>query len=85
MPKWFKSLSVTLVSSAAIKSTLSSVCTALGEKSERLPIGVPVTYKIPLIVSLQFFKRRFVTAVNFHHFFGKITVFVLNKESRKDI
>ena len=44
MPKWFKSFTVTRVSSAAMKSTAASVSAARGEKSERLPIGVPTTY-----------------------------------------
>ena len=47
MPKWFSSRRVTRVSSAAIKSAASSVSRARGEKSPRLPMGVPTTYRAP--------------------------------------
>ena len=48
-----KKFKVTLVSSAAIKSTLARVSIALGEKSLRFPIGVPTTYNIPLIYHIR--------------------------------
>ena len=43
MSNLFKSFRVTLVSSAAIKSQFLRHSAARGEKSERLPIGVPTT------------------------------------------
>ena len=59
--KWFSSFSVTRVSSAAIKSTAWRVSTARGEKSDRFPIGVPTTYRVPLIVSsLSDIRRSFL-------------------------
>ena len=50
MPKWFKSFMVTRVSSAAIKSHEESASTALGEKSPKLPMGVPTTKSLPAIL-----------------------------------
>ena len=41
MPKWFRSFKVTRVSSAAMKSASSRVRLARGERSPRLPMGVP--------------------------------------------
>ena len=41
MSKWVSSLRVTRVSSAAMKPTSDSTRTARGEKSSRLPMGVP--------------------------------------------
>ena len=40
---------VTRVSSAAMKSTSDRTCAALGERSPRLPMGVPTTYNLPIV------------------------------------
>ena len=47
MPKWLSSLSVTRVSSAAMKSASSSARSARGDMSPRLPMGVPTSVSFP--------------------------------------
>lgn len=47
MPRWLSSFSVTRVSSAAMKSALSSVSRQRREISPRLPMGVGTRYSIP--------------------------------------
>jgi hypothetical protein len=55
MKKKFKSFVVTLVSSAAIKTTIPRVSIPRGEKSDKFPIGVPTTYNLPLICPFPFY------------------------------
>ena len=52
MSKWFSSFKVTRVSSAAMKSADSSASIARGEKSDRFPMGVPVTNSVPQVCSV---------------------------------
>ena len=49
IPKYSQDLRVTRVSSAAIKSACSNASTPRGEKSDKLPMGVPTTNSFPLI------------------------------------
>ena len=88
MPKWFKSFIVTRVSSAAMKSTAAKVSAARGEKSDKVPMGVPTTYNAPrssLFSSIcaSSLVTEFVIPVNFQHFGGKPAVFVFYDKRRQ--
>ena len=49
IPRWLSSLTVTRVSSAAMKSTRSRVSAIRFEMSSRLPMGVGTRYNVPLM------------------------------------